>query len=94
MNDLLVKYPPKRKQLLTYRIVQRFNCGHTRATAHANPATIYNWDIHENDEIVHYAPTTSYNIHACELIEVYQERKSIKRYYIIKGESLPVTITP
>ena len=24
----------------------------------------------------------------------YQERKSIKRYYIIKGESLPVTIIP
>jgi hypothetical protein len=94
MENLLIKYLSKKKSLINYRIVQRFNCGHTRATKHANSATIYNWDIHEADDIVHYALPTSQNIHACDLIDVYQERKSIKRYYIIKGESLPITQTP
>jgi hypothetical protein len=94
MNNLLLEIKSTPKVLSKFRTVQRFNCGHIRATKHANAATIYNWDIHENDEIVHYAPPSSYNIHPCDLIEVYQERKSIKRYYIVKAESLPVTIIP
>jgi len=61
---------------------------------HWKPAMICDWDIHEKDEVVDYAPQTSRNIHACDLIEVYQELRSLKRYYIIKGESLPVTHTP
>jgi hypothetical protein len=94
MDKLLLEIKSTPKVLNKFWTVKRFNCGHTRATAHPHPATIYFWDIHEQDHIVDYAPPTSYNIHACELIEVYQERKSIKRYYIIKDESLPVTIVP
>jgi hypothetical protein len=94
MDSLLLGMKSAPKILSKFRTVKRFNCGHPRATAHPKLATIYNWDIHENDEIIDYLPPTSYNIHACELIEVYQERKSIKRYYIIKGESLPVIQIP
>ena len=53
-----------------------------------------NWGIHENDEIINHSPSTAKLVHSCELIDVYQERKGLKRYYILKGESLPVTIIP
>jgi len=89
--NLLVKYPSPKKALSNYRIKQRFNCGHSRKPSPWHPTIVYNWDIHETDEMIEYPPPTSYYVHACDLIEVYQERKSIKRYYIIKGESLPIT---
>jgi hypothetical protein len=46
------------------------------------------------DELVEYPPPTSDNILACEVIEVYQQRKSIKWFSIRKGEALPGTQTP
>jgi hypothetical protein len=44
------------------------------------PVTIFNWDIHENDEMLDYPPQDSRNVHYCELIDVYQGRKGIKRF--------------
>jgi len=87
--DLLAKYPLPKKAFI--RAVRRFNCGHFRTPSRYHSTRVYTWDILEHDEMVEYPPQTSSLVHACALIEVYQERKSIKRYYILKGESLPVT---
>jgi len=90
----LYAHLPQPERLKAILSKQRCNCGHTRATQHSNPVTIFNWDIHENDEIVDYPPQDSRNVHYCELIDVYQDRNGIKRSYILKAESLPVTQTP
>jgi len=43
---------------------------------------------------VDYIPDDAVLVYSCERIIVGQERKSLKRFYNFKGESLPVTILP
>jgi hypothetical protein len=90
----LLKTKSTAKPLISFRIVQRFNCGHIRTTAHAKPATIDTWDMHEDEVIITERPEDTVYVHICERIEVYQQHRGMKRFYIIKAESLPVTIIP
>jgi hypothetical protein len=94
MSDFLLQSPPQKKHRLRSRIKQRFNCGHPRAPSRWHRTLVYNWDIHEQDEIVDYVPDDAIPVYSCERIIVGQERRSLKRFYNLKGQSLPVTIIP